>query len=47
MLIGKDTIICFIVGLTKRHSINEWIFSKTGIFRKNVKLKLDLSNYAT
>ena len=31
----------------KRHNTNELIFSKTEIVRKEVKVKLDLSNYAT
>ena len=31
----------------KRHSINEWIFSKTKFVGANVKIKLDLSNYPT
>ena len=36
MLKGKDTIICVIVGLMeKKHSINEWLFSRTEIFRKS------------
>ena len=31
MLNKKDTIICLIVGLMKKYSINKWIFSKNGI----------------
>ena len=38
MLDGKGIIIHWIVGLIKRHNINEWIFPKTKIFRTNVKL---------
>ena len=33
MLNGKYTTIPLIVGLIKKHSINEWIFSKTRVFR--------------
>ena len=47
MLNGKVTIILLTVGLKKRHSINEWIFYKTYTFDGNVKIELDLSNYAT
>ena len=32
---------------SKRHSINEWIFFKSKIFRRNVKVELDLSNNVT
>ena len=31
----------------KRHNINEWIFSRSEIFRKKSEVELDLSNYAT
>ena len=43
MLNGKDTINHLIVGSIKRHSINEWIFSRTEIFRR----KSESSNYVT
>ena len=33
MLNGKAMIILLTVGLIKRHSIYEWIFSETEIFR--------------
>ena len=32
---------------SKRHSINEWVFFKSKIFRRNVKVELDLSNNVT
>ena len=47
MLNRKNTIIRLITGREKRHSINEWIFSKTKYFVANVKVELGLSNYAT
>ena len=57
VLNGKATIILLTVGLIKRQSINEWIFSKTKISksesnlnlikRANLKIESKLSNYAT
>ena len=47
MLNRKNTIIRLITGREKRHSINEWIFSKTKYLVANVKVELGLSNYAT
>ena len=44
---GKVMIIHLIVGLWKRHRTNEWIFSRSKIFRRRVEVELDLSNYAT
>ena len=35
------------VGLIKRLSINEWIFSRTKIFRKKSENWIRFSNYAT
>ena len=44
----KTIKIRLLTDYKKRHSINEWIFSKTKIFLKaNVKGVLDFSNYAT
>ena len=37
MLNKNDTIICLIVGLMKKYSINKWIFSKTGIVWRKCK----------
>ena len=34
MLNGKDTIVYLIAGSIKKHSISEWNFSKTKIFRR-------------
>ena len=44
---GKATIVVLIVGLIKRHNINEWIFYRTKSSGEKVKVELDLSNYAT
>ena len=44
MLNGKAIIICLIVGLVKKHCINQWILKSLG---EKVKVELDLSNYAT
>ena len=35
MLNGMATTVLLKVGLIKRHSITEWIFSRTEIFRKD------------
>ena len=43
----KGTIIRLIVGLIKKHSINEWIFSKTEILGEKVKVELDLPIFVT
>ena len=40
---GKDTIICLIVGLIKKTSYKNEFKS----FGANIKIKVDLSNYAT
>ena len=47
MLNGKATIVLLTIGLVKKTSINEWIFSKSKPLRRKVKVELDLSNYAT
>ena len=46
MLNRRAMVVILTVGLIKRHSINEWIFFKTGSFEK-VIIELDLFNYAT
>ena len=48
MLNGKDMIIHLIVGLIKRHCIimSEY-FPKPFKTKENIKIKFDLSNYAT
>ena len=47
MLNGKDTIICSTIRLIK-DSINEWTFSKKNkSLGGNVKIELNLCNYAT
>ena len=45
MLNGKPRILLLTVGLIKRHSINERIFSRTKTFRMNNEIELDLPNY--
>ena len=47
MLNGKPRILLLTVGLIKRHSINERIFSRTKTFRRNNESELDLANYTT
>ena len=48
MLNEKEAIIRLIDGLTKKRYINEGLFSRTKIFRRErVKVELDLSNYTT
>ena len=54
MLNEKEAIIRLIGGLTKKRYINEGLFSRTKIFRRErerererEKVELDLSNYTT
>ena len=47
MLNGKATIVLLTIGLIKKASINERIFSKPKPLRRKVKVELDLYNYAT
>ena len=40
---GKAMIIHLITRLIKRHSVNEWIFSKTEVFRRKCECWIKIS----
>ena len=46
MLNGKAMLVLLTARLTKKDSINEWIFSRTNIVRRKVKVELGWSNHA-